>query len=118
MSSKEYAKEYYLKNKEKILGRQKQNYENLINLTSNQHRNKAHPKSNFNHVDPGYQKICLLSKCDAVNESEIRKDSFYSKSKLIEVMNVGFSIGIDYVNEKLSIKFAMVSRRIHRLTKR
>ena len=28
MSSKEYAKEYYLKNKEKILGRQKQNYEN------------------------------------------------------------------------------------------
>jgi len=65
--------------------------ENLINLTSNQHRNKAHPKSNFNHVDPKYQKICLLSKCDAVNESEIRKDSFYSKSKLIEVMNLGFS---------------------------
>ena len=64
--------------------------ENLINLTPNQHRSKAHPGSNFNTVDPEYQKLCLFKKCNAVEESEAKNDSFYNKEKLIEVVNIGF----------------------------
>lgn len=65
-------------------------YENLINLTSNQHRNKAHPNSNFSRIDNGYQKLCLLSKLNSVEISESERDSFYSKRRFVEVLNVGF----------------------------
>lgn len=65
-------------------------YENLINLSSNQHRNKAHPNSNFNIVDPVYQKICLLHKIHAIEVSEKSQDFFYSRNRFIEVINFGF----------------------------
>lgn len=63
--------------------------ENLINLTSNQHRNKAHPK-NFDHVDNEFQKICIFSKITSIEHSIKLGDGFYDKDKLIEVLNIGF----------------------------
>lgn len=63
--------------------------ENLINLTSNQHRNKAHPK-NFDHVDNEFQKICIFSKIDSIELSIKHGDGFYDKDKFIEVLNIGF----------------------------
>ena len=64
--------------------------ENLINLTSNQHRDKAHPSSDFRIISPEYQKICLHNKIRSIEASVKNGDGFYNKEKLLEVLNEGF----------------------------
>ena len=64
--------------------------ENLINLTSNQHRNNAHPSADFKVVDPAYQKLCLQNKIRSTEKSVSLGDGFYNKEKLLEVLNEGF----------------------------
>lgn len=64
--------------------------ENLILLTSNQHRQKAHPHSHFNIIDKEYQLVCLMAKSrtieDYINE---HGETFYTKKGFIDVINIG-----------------------------
>lgn len=64
--------------------------ENLILLTSNQHRQKAHPNSHFNIINREYQLVCLMAKSrtieDYINE---HGETFYTKKAFIEVINIG-----------------------------
>lgn len=65
-------------------------FENLILLTSSQHRQKAHPNSNFQLVDKEYQLVCLLAKSRTV-ESYIKEhgETFYTKKSFVFVVNTG-----------------------------
>lgn len=65
-------------------------FENLILLTSSQHRQKAHPKSNFAYIDDEYQLLCLLSKSKTIEKYLSKIDNgFYSKENFIYVINSG-----------------------------
>ena len=67
-------------------------FENLILLTSSQHRQKAHPSSNFSIIDEEYQLKCLLSKSKTIENYLKDKDmGFYSKDNFITVINTGLS---------------------------
>lgn len=65
-------------------------FENLILLTSSQHCQKAHPRSNFHLVDKEYQLICLMAKSRTI-ENYIKEsgESFYTKKSFIYVVNTG-----------------------------
>jgi len=63
--------------------------ENLILITSNQHRIKAHPHSNFSIVDKDFQLICLLAKSEAIEASLNGSESIYSKEDYCVVLNTG-----------------------------
>lgn len=67
-------------------------FENLILITSSQHRQKAHPNSNFHLVDKEYQLICLMAKSRSI-ENYINKhgESFYTKKSFVYVINTGTS---------------------------
>ena len=64
--------------------------ENLILLTSSQHRQKAHKSSDFKLIDPDYQQICLLAKSRTI-EKYISKNGEvrYSKKSFVYVVNEG-----------------------------
>ena len=67
--------------------------ENLIALTPTQHLNLAHPKGNTQLVDKDYQFLCILAKCDTIeqnicNENAIR---IYSFENYQYILNVGLS---------------------------
>lgn len=65
-------------------------FENLILLTSSQHRQKAHPNSNFSLIDQDYQLLCLLSKSRTIENYLTTIDGgFYSKDNFINVINTG-----------------------------
>lgn len=65
-------------------------FENLILLTSSQHRQKAHPRSNFQLVDKEYQLVCLMAKSRTVeNYIAENGESFYSKKSFVHVINTG-----------------------------
>lgn len=65
-------------------------FENLILLTSSQHRQKAHPNSNFALIDEEYQLLCLLSKSKTIEKYLKDVDmGFYSKESFINVINTG-----------------------------
>lgn len=67
-------------------------FENLILLTSSQHRQKAHPKSNFHFIDKEYQLVCLMAKSRTI-EDYIKEhgESFYTKKSFVYVVNTGIS---------------------------
>lgn len=69
--------------------------ENMIMLTATQHYTKAHPKNNTQQVNPDYQRVCLLSKADTINDS-IQKngESFYRKVSFIHVVNEGYNLDL------------------------
>lgn len=65
-------------------------FENLILLTSSQHRQKAHPCSNFQLVDREFLLVCLMAKSRTVeNYIEENGESFYSKKSFVYVVNTG-----------------------------
>lgn len=67
-------------------------FENLILLTSSQHRQKAHPKSNFRLIDKEYQLMCLLAKSYTIEEYiKVHGESFYTKKSFLLVVNKGTS---------------------------
>ena len=67
-------------------------FENLILLTSSQHRQKAHPNSNFSLIDIDYQLLCLLSKSKTIEKYLTNiDDGFYSKENFIGVINTGLT---------------------------
>lgn len=65
-------------------------FENLILLTSSQHRQKAHPNSNFQLIDREYQLVCLMAKSRTV-ENYIKEhgETFYTKKSFVYVVNTG-----------------------------
>ena len=67
-------------------------FENLILLTSSQHRQKAHPESNFHVIDTEYQLICLMAKSRSIeNYINQHGESFYTKKSFIHVVKTGTS---------------------------
>lgn len=67
-------------------------FENLILITSSQHRQKAHPNSNFHLINKEYQLICLMAKSRSI-ENYIKNygESFYTKKSFVHVINTGTS---------------------------
>lgn len=65
-------------------------FENLILLTSSQHRQKAHPNSNFHIVDREFQLVCLMAKSQTI-EDYIKEhgETFYTKKSFVHVVNTG-----------------------------
>ena len=65
-------------------------FENLILLTSSQHRQKAHPNSKFQLIDKEYQLVCLMAKSRTV-ENYIKEhgETFYTKKSFVYVVNTG-----------------------------
>lgn len=65
-------------------------FENLILLTSSQHRQKAHPNSKFQLIDREYQLVCLMAKSRTV-EKYIKEhgETFYTKKSFVYVVNTG-----------------------------
>lgn len=67
-------------------------FENLILLTSSQHRQKAHPRSNFHLIDKEYQLVCLMAKSRTVEDYiNTHGETFYSKKSFLLVVNTGTS---------------------------
>ena len=67
-------------------------FENLILITSSQHRQKAHPNSNFHLIDKDYQLVCLMAKSRSIeNYINEHGESFYTKKSFIYVVNTGTS---------------------------
>ena len=85
-------------------------FENLILLTSSQHRQKAHPKSNFHLIDKEYQLVCLMAKSRTVEDYiSTHGETFYSKKSFLLVVNTGTSS--DVLHE--SDSFNTIRRYIH-----
>lgn len=70
-------------------------YENLILLTSSQHRQKAHPKGNTQVVDKDYQLTCLMAKSQTIETSLNEGDNFYRKESFVGVINTGLTEHLD-----------------------
>jgi hypothetical protein len=69
--------------------------ENLILLTPTQHFTKAHPNNNTQIIDVSYQKVCLLSKVDSVEESiGLYGEQYYRKASMVDVVNQGLDIDL------------------------
>lgn len=64
-------------------------YENLILLTSSQHRQKAHPNGNTQIVSKDYQLVCLLAKCGTIAKDIEKGNNFYRKDAFVYVINTG-----------------------------
>ena len=84
--------------------------ENLILLTPTQHFTKAHPNNNTQIIDVSYQKVCLLSKVDSVEESiRLCGEQFYRKASLVDVVNQGLNMDlstkVSYVELKNAINY-------------
>lgn len=65
--------------------------ENLILLTPQQHNTRAHPSNHTQLIDKEYQKECLLSKIDTIENSVKQGKDIYSKESLVHVLNIGLS---------------------------
>ena len=85
-------------------------FENLILLTSSQHRQKAHPKSNFHLIDKEYQLVCLMAKSRTVEDYiNTHGESFYTKRSFLYVVNTG----IESNDLQESDSFNTIRRYIH-----
>jgi hypothetical protein len=85
-------------------------FENLILLTSSQHRQKAHPKSNFHLIDKEYQLVCLMAKSRTVEDYiNTHGESFYTKKSFLYVVNTG----INSNDLQESDSFNTIRRYIH-----
>ncbi len=68
--------------------------ENLILLTPQQHNTKAHPSNHTQLIDRAYQRECLLSKIDTIENSLKQGKDIYSKESLIHIVNIGLSLDL------------------------
>lgn len=85
-------------------------FENLILLTSSQHRQKAHPNSNFHLINREYQLMCLMAKSRTVEDYiNAHGESFYTKKSFVYVVNTGTAANV--LHEKDS--FNTIRRYIH-----
>lgn len=85
-------------------------FENLILLTSSQHRQKAHPRSNFHLIDKEYQLVCLMAKSRTVEDYiNTHGETFYSKKSFLHVVNTGTSCNALHESDS----FNTIRRYIH-----
>ncbi len=70
-------------------------YENLILLTSSQHRQKAHPNGNTQIVNRDYQLVCLMAKSRTIESSIAKGDNFYRRDYFVKVINIGLNEALD-----------------------
>ena len=85
-------------------------FENLILLTSSQHRQKAHPRSNFHLIDKEYQLVCLMAKSRTVEDYiNAHGETFYSKKSFLLVVNTGTSSNTLHESDS----FNTIRRHIH-----
>ncbi|NTU73501.1 hypothetical protein HGB07_05025 [Candidatus Roizmanbacteria bacterium] len=82
---------------DKVFPQYRSTLENIILLTGSQHNSRAHPSNNTQVVDLDYQRQCLMSKLDSIEQSEKNKDGFYSLVKFIEMLNdiKGYNLRVD-----------------------
>lgn len=85
-------------------------YENLILLTSSQHRQKAHPKNNTQIVSRDYQLVCLLAKSQTIENSLNEGDTFYRKESFIYVINTGLDENVEEQSSFNEIRKFLVQR--------
>ena len=89
--------------------------ENLILLTPTQHFTKAHPNNNTQIIDANYQRVCLLSKADSIENSiNTVGETYYRKASFIDVVNQGLDLSLsttisynqikDAINEQYRIR--------------
>ena len=69
--------------------------ENLIKLTPEQHYSQAHPNAHTKEINRDYQIQCLLAKCDSIERSLQAGDFFYSKERLVSMLNVGLNLELN-----------------------
>ena len=75
--------------------------ENLILLTPSQHFSYAHVNGNTQIVSKPYQLVCLLSKLDSIEKSDLSEnDGFYDKLNFIRVVNIG--LGNELLNHSMT----------------
>lgn len=67
-------------------------FENLILLTSSQHRQKAHTNGNTQVINSDYQLVCLMAKSNTI-EKYIKEngEKFYTKDNFIYIINTGLT---------------------------
>lgn len=65
--------------------------ENLINLTPNEHRNQAHPNSNFSIIDENFQTKLLFSKLESIKKSITLEDDFYHLKNFTKILSIGYN---------------------------
>ena len=80
--------------------------ENLINITPDEHRIKAHPNSNFAIVDEKYQIELLLSKLKSI----LADQNFYDLKSFIYILNTGFGEQLDDNVNPDNVKDFLVKR--------
>lgn len=85
-------------------------YENLILLTSSQHRQKAHPKGNTQVVDKDYQLTCLMSKSQTIEASLNNGENFYRKESFVYVINTGLDEHIEDTISFMNIRKFLVNK--------
>lgn len=85
-------------------------YENLILLTSSQHRQKAHPKGNTQVVDRDYQLTCLMAKSQTIEASLNEGNNFYRKESFIYVVNTGLDEHIEETISFVDIRKFLVNK--------
>ena len=85
-------------------------YENLILLTSSQHRQKAHPKGNTQVVDKDYQLTCLMAKSQTIESSLNNGDNFYRKESFVYVINIGLDENIHDTMSFIDIRKFLVNK--------
>jgi len=68
--------------------------ENLINLTPNEHRNQAHPNSNFSIVDENFQTKLLFCKLESIQKSILLDDAFYHFKNFTKILSIGYNKNI------------------------
>ena len=80
--------------------------ENLINITPDEHRIKAHPNSNFVVVDEKFQIELLLAKLKSI----LADQNFYDLKLFIYILNTGFSEQLDDNASADEVKGFLVKR--------
>ena len=85
-------------------------YENLILLTSSQHRQKAHPKGNTQVVAKDYQLVCLMAKSQTIETSLNEGDNFYRKESFVGVINTGLTENLDEAISFADIRKFLVAK--------
>ena len=85
--------------------------ENLILLTPSQHYTKAHPSNRTHTIDPNYQLTCLDAKSYSVEASVEQGDGFYSRERLIKVINTGLNIDLNNEANFKSIRSTLAHLR-------
>ncbi len=71
--------------------------ENLIKLTPDQHFTKAHPNNSTKDIDKTYQLDLVIAKIYSIEDSLSKKETYYHKDRLIELLNETLGIEMSQI---------------------